>query len=223
MKVIGCEVYAGSDAILEGVKRALILVLALAALAPLRAQQASAIDPAAVPIEQEPRHRLVFANEYVRVIDALLPPLYVSQNHTHTLDNVSVMILSGLDGAQGQARVGFAGFSRGGYSHIITNPNTGPMRFIAVELRAPDASGAGEEMPQPNHAAVLANARVRVSRVKLDAGQSIADHKHQAGYVSVVVRGADGPGTWKWHSGSDPAGLLESGKQLLELVEIEPR
>lgn len=203
--------------------RALVPAFLLAAIALTRAEQAPAIDPAAVPIEQEPRHRLVFANEYVRVIDALLPPLYVSQSHTHTLDNVSVMILSGLDGAQGQARVGFAGFSRGGYSHIITNPNTGPMRFIAVELRAPDASGAGEEMPQPNHAAVLANGRVRVSRVKLDAGQAIADHKHQAGFVSVVVRGADGSGSWKWHPGSEAAGLLEAGKQALEVVEIEPR
>ena len=223
MKVIGCEVYAGSGAILEGVTRALILMLALAVLAPLRAQQASAIDPAAVPIEQEPRHRLVFANEYVRVIDALLPPLYVSQNHTHTLDNVSVMILSGLDGAQGQARVGFAGFSRGGYSHVITNPNTAPMRFIAVELRARDASGAGEEMPQPNHAVVLSNARVRITRVKLDAGQSIADHKHQAGYVSVVVRGTEGPGTWKWHGGAEAAASLASGAQALEVVEVEPK
>jgi hypothetical protein len=166
--------------------------------------RAIAQDLSAVPIEQEPRHRLVFVNEFVRVIDALLPPLYVSQNHTHTLDNVAVTILSGLDGAQGQARVGFAGFSRGGYSHIITNPNTGPMRFIAVELRAADASAAGEELPQSNHTAVLTNAQVRVSRVKLDAGQSVADHMHHAGYVSVVVRGADGAGSWKWHAGSEP-------------------
>ncbi len=176
-----------------------------------------------MPIEQEPRHRLVFVNEFVRIIDAMLPPLYVSQNHTHTLDNVSVTILPGLDGAQGQARVGFAGFSRGGYSHIITNPNTAPMRFIAVELRAPDGSGAGEEMPQPNHTTVLSNTRVRVSRVRLDAGQGIAEHTHQAGYVSVVVRGADGAGNWKWHGGSEAASPLAAGAQALEIVEVAPR
>ena len=203
--------------------RALLPVCLVAAVLVGRAAQTPPLDPAAVPIEQEPRHRLVFANEFVRIIDALLPPLYVSQKHTHTLDNLSVTILSGVDGAQGQARVGFAGFSRGGYSHIITNPNTAPMRFIAVELRAPDASGVGDAIPQPNHTAVLANARVRVSRVKLDAGQSIADHTHQAGFVSVVVRGLEGAGTWKWHSGAEAAGVLAAGAQALEMVEIEPR
>ena len=203
--------------------RALLQAFLVAAVLVWRAEQTPSLDPAAVPIEQEPRHRLVFANEFVRIIDALLPPLYVSQNHTHTLDNVSVTILSGVDGAQGQARVGFAGFSRGGYSHIITNPNTALMRLIAVELRAPDASGAGEEMPQPNHTSVLANARVRVRRVKLDPGQSFADHKHQAGFVSVVVRGLEGPGTWKWHGGAEAASVLTSGAQALEMVEIESR
>jgi len=204
-------------------RRVLLPVVLVAAVLVGRAEQAPPLDPAAVPIEQEPRHRLVFVNEFVRVIDAMLPPLYVSQNHTHTLDNVSVTILTGLDGAQAQARVGFAGFSRGGYSHIITNPHTAPMRFIAVELRAPDASGAGEEMPQPNHTTVLSNTRVRVSRLKLDVGQGIAEHKHQAGFVSIVVRGADGPGNWKWHGGSEAAGPLAAGAQLLEVVEVEPR
>lgn len=203
--------------------RALLPAFLVAAVLVGRAEQTPAVDPAAVPIEQEPRHRLVFANEFVRIIDAMLPPLYVSQNHTHTLDNVSVTILPGVDGAQGQARTGFAGFSRGGYSHIITNPNTAPMRFIAVELRAPDASGADEAIAQPNHTTVLGSARVHVRRVKIDAGQSVAEHTHQAGYVSVVVRGVDGPGSWKWHSGAEGASVLVAGTQALEVVEIEPR
>lgn len=203
--------------------RRLAVATALVIIASLGVRAFAVQDASAVPIEQEPRHRLVFVNEFVRVLDATLPPLYVSQNHTHTLDNVSVTILPGIEGAQGQARIGFAGFSRGGYSHVITNPNTSPMRFIAVELRAPDRSGAGEAMPQPNHATVLGNPRVLVTRVKVDAGQVIAEHKHQAGYVSVVVRGGDGPGTWRWHAGSEPADALEAGKQALELVEIEPR
>ncbi len=203
--------------------RRLALAAVIVSLASIGTRGRAAQDPPGVPIEQEPRHRLVFVNEFVRIIDAMLPPLYVSQNHAHTLDNVSVTILSGLSGAQGQARVGFAGFSRGGYSHIITNPNTAPMRFIAVELRAPDTSGAGEEFPQPNHTAVLSNARVRVWRVKLDAGQRIDDHVHRSGFVSVVVRGADGPGNWKWHGGAEAASPLAAGAQPLEIVEIEPR
>lgn len=223
MKVIGCEVYAGSGAILEAVKRALILALVAAALVPVRAQQTSAIDPAAVPIEQEPRHRLVFANEFVRVLDVLLPPLYVSQNHTHTYDNVAVTILPGIEGPQGQARIGFAGYARGGYSHVITNPNTQPMRFVAVELRAPDHSVEAEEVPQDAHHTVLANGKVRISRITLDPGEKLEGHHHAAGYVSVVVRGGDGPGVWKWHAAGEAAATIDPGKQALEFVEIEPR
>jgi hypothetical protein len=185
------------------------------------AQQGGSIDPQAVPVEQEPRHRLVFANDYVRVLDAFLPPLYVSQNHTHTYDNVAVTILPGVEGAQGQTRIGFAGFSRGGYSHVITNPNTAPMRFIAVELRAPDHGGEAEDTPQANHLTMLSNDRVRITRVRLDAGQTIPLHTHASGYVSVVVRGGEGAGTWKWHPANEPATTLDAGKQSLELVEIE--
>ena len=57
--------------------RALLPAFLVAAVLVGRAEQTPAVDPAAVPIEQEPRHRLVFANEFVRIIDAMLPPLYV--------------------------------------------------------------------------------------------------------------------------------------------------
>ncbi|HUR34666.1 MAG TPA: hypothetical protein VM032_12775 [Vicinamibacterales bacterium] len=205
-------------------RRLAVIGCVLLAVVPLgRAQQAPSIDPAAIPIEQEPRHRLVFANEFVRIIDALLPPLYVSQNHTHTYDNVAVTILPGTDGPQAQARIGFAGYSRGGYSHIITNPNTGPMRFIAVELRAPDHSVESEELPQGGHVSVLGNARVHIARVKLAAGESLASHQHAAGYVSIVVRGSEPAGTWRWHAAGEPAASLDAGRQALEIVEVEPK
>jgi quercetin dioxygenase-like cupin family protein len=204
-------------------KHLTLLAAVCLACGSLLAQQGSGVEPAAVPVDQEPRHRLVFSNDFVRVLDAVLPPLYVSQSHTHALDNVAVTILPGVDGPQGQARVGFAGFARGGYTHVITNPNTSPMRFIDVELRAADRNAAGDDVPQDNHVTVLNNGRVRITRVKLDAGQSIPNHQHAAGYVSVVVRGGEGPGVWKWHASADAASALDAGRQPLEIVEIEPK
>jgi quercetin dioxygenase-like cupin family protein len=207
------------------VKCVAVFVLGALAAASVLAQQVPPIDSSAIPVEQEPRHRLVFVNDFVRIIDAVLPPLYVSQNHTHAFDNVAVTIVSGLAGSQGQARVGFAGFSRGGYSHVITNPNTSPMRFIDVELRAGDRPlpPAGDFTDQPNHVMVLNNARVKIARVKLEAGRTLPDHQHAAGYVSVVVRGTEGPGTWRWHGAGEAATTLDAGKQPLEVVEVEPK
>lgn len=40
-----------------------------------------------VPVTEEPRHRVVFTNGYVRVIDASLPVGDVTLFHTHDLDN----------------------------------------------------------------------------------------------------------------------------------------
>jgi len=179
-------------------------------------------EPPAVPVDQEPRHHLVFVNEFVRIIDAVFPAFYVSQNHTHSADHVTVVIVAGRDDAQGQARVGFAGFAKGGYSHVVTNPAAAPMRFIDVELRGPDR-GSGDEEQQPSHVTVLNNSKVRIVRVKLERGQSVAGHRHVNGYVSVGVRGGDGAGTWKWHASGDVAAALEAGKQPLEIVEIEPK
>jgi hypothetical protein len=186
------------------------------------AASAAEPDAAAVPVDQEPRHHLVFANEFVRIIDALFPGFYVSQNHTHAADHVTVVIVAGRDDAQGQARVGFAGFAKGGYSHVVTNPAPGPMRFIDVELRAPDR-GTGGDDAQSGHFTVLNNTRVRIVRVKIDPGQSVTEHRHVNGYVSVTVRGGEGAGTWKWHPAGEPAATLESGRQALDVVEITPK
>ena len=56
------------------------------ALTSLAAQQARPIDPNAIPVDKEPQHHLVFANDFVRVVDARLPPGYKSLNHTHALE-----------------------------------------------------------------------------------------------------------------------------------------
>ena len=176
----------------------------------------------AVPVDQEPRHRLAFTSDFVRVIDAVFPGFYVSQNHTHAADHVTVVIVAGRDDPQGQARVGFAGFARGGYTHVVTNPAPAPMRFIDVELRAADR-GVGDDEPLAGHVVVLNNGKVRITRVKLAAGQSVTEHRHVNGYMSVYVRGGEGPGTWKWHASAETAAALESGKQALEIVEIQPK
>ena len=99
-----------------------------ATVAALAAQQAR-IDPNAVPVDKEPQHHLVFANESIRVVDARLPPGYQSLSHTHAQDNVSVTNSPARDDAQSMARIGRAGFSKGGYSHTVTNSGSSMWNF----------------------------------------------------------------------------------------------
>src|SRR5262245_49925456 len=57
-------------------------------------------EPAAIPVDQEPHHKIVFKNDFVRVIDATFPAGYVTLNHSHDIDNVAVTISTGREGAE---------------------------------------------------------------------------------------------------------------------------
>ena len=73
-----------------------ILARTLCAFSLLASQQlfAQAMETA-VPVEQEPRHRVVFQNKNVRIYDALIPPGDLSLFHTHSFDNVFVVVSGG--------------------------------------------------------------------------------------------------------------------------------
>jgi quercetin dioxygenase-like cupin family protein len=105
--------------------------------------------PQAVPVDQEPQHKVVLKNDFVRIIDATLPPGYVTLNHTHAVDNVSVTVANGREGEAGQRGLGRAGFSKGGYSHSVTNSGAAIMRYIVIEPFKSDRPGA-EASPKKN-------------------------------------------------------------------------
>jgi len=179
---------------------------------------ALAQEPAAVPVDQEPHHKVVFKNDFVRVIDATFPAGYVTLNHTHDVDNVAVTISTGRENAGSAGR---AGFSKGGYAHRVTNPGPGIMRFIAVEIFKTDHPGSSAAQLQ-HHILETENDRVRVYRVKLNADESMPVHSHPAGWLEVTVNGGNGPGTTQWHRANESSVLKGSGAPL-EIVEIEPK
>src|SRR5262245_44331607 len=106
--------------------------------------------PAAVPVDQEPQHKVVFKNDFVRIIDATLPPGYVTLNHAHAADNISVTVSNGREGEAASRGLGRAGFAKGGYSHSVTNPGPGVMRYIVVEPLKSDRPNAVSSAV-PNH------------------------------------------------------------------------
>jgi predicted metal-dependent enzyme (double-stranded beta helix superfamily) len=174
-----------------------------------------------VPVDQEPQHRVVFKNDFVRVLDATLPPGYVTLNHAHDVDNVSVTMATGRDGEGAGRGLGRASFAKGGYSHSVANSNSAVMRFIVVEVVKTDHPGAMSAL-LPHHTLETENNRVRIYRVKLGPGESLPAHSHPAGWVEVIITGGAPPGTSVWHDGGTSANLSASDAPL-ELVEIEPK
>jgi quercetin dioxygenase-like cupin family protein len=197
--------------------------------APLRAQTPQ--TPVIVPVNQEPHHRPMFANDELAVLDVRFPPGYTTLFHTHANDNVSVRIETGplrIDtltdiGEPQTAPVGRVVFNAATppYTHRITNLGDTTVRIVDIEVLAKAPTRVADTPDDlAGHEIVVDNARVRLSRVVVPAGQSLSVHGHPRGWLSVVVRGAE-PGSFRWHEAGSQVPALTAGASALEVVEID--
>jgi hypothetical protein len=200
-----------------------------------------------VPIEKEPRHRLKFSNQYVRVFHVVIPPGDKSLFHTHLSDGLSVRLADAsirdevLGGAAEDISVKRGevtfGYRPGPLTHRVTCTSNTPFRNIFIEV----LSSAGIQRAAPLRALVagqvlvLENARVRMSRLVLAPGQSIELAQAlpglrvavSEGRLDIEVPGEKGrtlkfqPGDTQWHEGAKKQVLRNVGSALFEAVEIE--
>jgi quercetin dioxygenase-like cupin family protein len=207
------------------------------------ASLASSAAQRAVPVDSEPRHRVVYADARAKVIDAVLPPGDATLFHTHARDNVPVAIeggrirteIAGGATAETDVKTGAVSFARGGYTHRIANVGPGTVHFVDVELLSPDARPAGDtEAPNaPGLAIEFENERVRVYRVRLDPGAATGLHTHATAAVWVSVTGGRvsagavtrdlAPGSYGWATAGVPHAIRNEGTSPVELVEIDWR
>jgi quercetin dioxygenase-like cupin family protein len=103
----------------------------------------TAEDPVAV--EQEPHHKVIFENQYVRVLDVVVNPGETTLFHRHSLDNLAVILTDaenknqspGQDWNPAPAKAGSVGFRPGTttpYVHRITNAGTTVFHVLDVEI-----------------------------------------------------------------------------------------
>jgi len=193
---------------------------------------AAALVQPIVPVEQEPHHRTVLQNAWLRVLDVRFDVGVTSGFHRHSLNNVAVRLVGGttradtIDG-EGQPRVVATGSvvyysASPPYVHRVANVGTGAVRIVDVELsgaRAAATSGAADETAK--HVVEIENEHVRVSRVRLGPGESLAAHTHPRGWLEVVVTGQE-PGRVAWHAAAGKVAVAAQPTGV-ELVEVEPR
>jgi quercetin dioxygenase-like cupin family protein len=100
-------------------------------------------DP--VPVEQEPHHRLIFANQYIRVLEVIVKPGETTLFHKHSLDNIAVHLsdgqmknqAAGEDWTAFSVKEGAVGFRAGTatpYTHRITNVGTAVFHVYDIQL-----------------------------------------------------------------------------------------
>ena len=199
-----------------------------------------------VPVGDEPRHHVKLQNEYVRVIDAVVPPGDTTLFHIHSADNVPVAISGGksktepLGGQASEAEVltGSVSYRRGSYTHRITNIGSTPLRFIDAEVLASPGSRPGSPSlgSVPGHKLALENERVRIYQLTLEPGQSTGLHTHSAYCLTVAISGGElsvattgqtvttdslKPGDFRWRTAGVRHSIRNVGSSRFEAVDIE--
>jgi quercetin dioxygenase-like cupin family protein len=206
----------------------------------------SQTGPKVVPVGEEPRHHVVFENKYVRVIDAAIPPGDTTLFHTHSVNNIPVVIAGGnlrteiLGGkiTESSVETGGAWFAPATYTHSISNIGKTPVRFIDAEILSapPAASTATNTGTVPGRTLVLENEQVRIYSVKLARGQSTGLFTHTrpvlqvevtGGRISVKHRDSSSsvmqvkPGEFHWTEKSETRSITSAGDSPYQAVEIE--
>jgi hypothetical protein len=107
--------------------------------------KASGTETDPVPVEEEPHHRIVFENQYVRVLEVILQPGENALYHTHSLDNVSVQIGEAELGQQPageewkkkaakDGEVGFRDGTKHPYTHRVGNMGKTVFHVLDIEI-----------------------------------------------------------------------------------------
>jgi hypothetical protein len=133
-------------------RRSRIAGLLLVSMAALAQQQP-------VEITSEPRHHLVFQNEYVRVFDVTVEPRGSTLVHRHNYDYLFVTlgdsdVVSARPGekpVQLLLKDGETRFTAGNFSHAAINNSQLPFHNITIELLKPSTNvkTCTEPCPQP--------------------------------------------------------------------------
>jgi hypothetical protein len=203
---------------------------------------ASAISMAAeesVSIEQEPRHRLKFANEYVRFFDVELPAGDQTLMHWHRADGVFVSISVADTTAQdlgdtvkkrparALGETFYLDYGAKPKAHRVTNVDSTTYRVADTEVLKPCAN-SGSLADGAHQALILDNDRVQVTRLILHPGEESLLHGPCGMLVAVSggrIEFTDSPqniepGGFRWRQSADPLRIANRGDRIFHAVDI---
>jgi hypothetical protein len=213
---------------------------------PLAAAQSG--PPPVVPVEATSYHLPVFSNEYVTVLNVLIPSQRDSGYHRHSLDTIAVLMSDAARtnqtlgaepiarAAQPRGTVTFTAYARDPLVHTVAVQGESPFHNVVVELLHPGAGGFLPSMRAQGYTQVLDNERVRAWRLVLEPGQAASAITQGGPGIRVVVEGGelvesvpDSPdramaprhGELYWQESGTTRAVRNVGTTRIELVELE--
>ena len=230
-------------------KRLLNASLILAALA-LALPAAAQEEAPAVPVDKAPFHVPVFRNDYVALVNVYIPPGRVAGYHTHSLDQISVLVADAdmvgqVLGEQPtpprrnpRGNVNYVAYSKKAITHKVSNVGSTPFHNVVLSLMYPEPGRftAGARADVAGYTQILDNERVRGSRLVLEPGQSVAAITQKAPGIRVVIDGgelaesvpgqaergmAPKSGEFFWQEPDVTRAIRNTGTSRIQLVEFE--
>lgn len=225
---------------------ATFVIGALALVQPAAAQ----VETPAVPVDKAPFHVPVFRNEYVALVNVQIPPGRVAGYHTHSLDQISVLVgdadtVGQVLGEQPaparrnpRGNVGFTEYSKKALTHKVSNVGPTPFHNVVITLVYPQTGRfmPGSRSEVSGYTQILDNARVRAWRLVLEPGQAVAAITQSAPGIRVVIDGgeiaenvpgeaergmAPKTGEFFWQEPGVTRAVRNTGTSRIQLVEFE--
>jgi quercetin dioxygenase-like cupin family protein len=201
----------------------------------------SGLVAAQVPLDQEPRHHLLYANQWLRVISPQIPPGDTTLEHMHNHDDATVCI----HGSEVRAKQKGAEWSNPGRvcvpgtagvteytgkprSHTVQNVGSGVYHLMLVENLRESGWTNNEPLTVAGMKVARENRSFRIYETELSGSSSVM-HSHDVPTVVILVSGEamagdkplDAPGAWAYIPAGDKHQVSAQGDA--RLVEIEVR
>jgi quercetin dioxygenase-like cupin family protein len=200
-------------------------------------------------VYEEPRHRVIYQNPFVWVLELRLPPGDTTGWHYHPAPMVAVAVQGGrmLDQVPDAAPrpiptpratpYVFENWSKTvPYTHRVINADTIPVYDVVAEWHTAYGQAVAALPNTPNRRLIKEGKTARVYEIRLAPGDSTEAHVHAAPGLTVLATpgalsddghpeatGGTGAGSWSWHGASYRHVLRNDGAERLIVYEIDWR
>jgi mannose-6-phosphate isomerase-like protein (cupin superfamily) len=208
-------------------------------------------DPAKAPLARnEPRHHLLFRNEFVRIMRIVIPPGESTLWHEHDFDYFVLFVNGsklhvdtqanpqGVDTTVASKTFGYTTYAGKHFVHRVHDTDTTINHQLAFEIIPPNPIGfaVSDRSAAPQYKMEMDNDRIRAWRLQLAPGEIAGLITQKAPGIRFILSGdrlvethGDGQvneiainsGDYAWLPGAASRSLANVGPSPLELVEIE--
>jgi hypothetical protein len=202
-----------------------------------------------IAVYEEPRHRVLYQNPLVWVLEMRLPPADTTAYHYHSVPLVGIAVqgtrvLDQVPGAPPRriptprrAPYVFENWSKTvPYTHRVINADSIPMHYVVAEWHAGYDGDVAALPNTPARRLIKEGKTARVYEIRLAAGAATEAHTHAAPGLTVLgtpgtlsddgnpeATGGSGPGSWSWRGASYRHVLRNEGSAELIAYEIDWR